>query len=115
MGDLADVSSIAKSDLKAYVDVPQSSIREGYSQGQKIWNVQIHINTTIKNDKFKDIWSSKKRDIVNKGLAFTSITRSCIQDSPKVFIIGIAQGSTEGMNEQLINSKLENVVGIPGI
>ena len=35
MSDLADVSSIAKSDLKAYVDVPKSSIREGYSQGQK--------------------------------------------------------------------------------
>ena len=115
MSDLADVSSIAKSDLKAYVDVPKSSIREGYSQGQKIWNVQVHINTTIKNDKFKDIWSSKKRDIINKGVVFTSITRSCIQDSPKAFLIGIAQGSTEGMNEQLINSKLENVVGIQGI
>ena len=116
MADLASDSPISKPDLKFYVDFPQNTTREGYSQGQKIWNVRVHLNTTIKEDKLKAVWSSKKRDIINSGLAFTSITMSCIQDSPKAFLIGtIAQGSTKGMNEQLINSRLENVVGIPGI
>lgn len=115
MADLTNDWAVSKLDLKFYIDAPQSMIRDGYTQGLRIWNMQVHINTTIEADRFKAVWSSKKLKIINSELKFTSITMSCIQDAPKAFLIGIAQGSTEGMNEMLINSRLETIVGVPGI
>ena len=109
-------TTVARNDLKFYADVPASTIQEGYTQGQKIWNMQIHLNTTISPTQFKDVWASKKGDILNAGgIQYMSITMSCIQDAPNSVLIGVAQGSTEGMNEEIINSKLETIVGIPGI
>ena len=109
-------TAIARNDLKFYADVPASTIQEGYTQGIKIWNMQVHINTTIAPEVFKDVWASKKGDILNeKGIQYMSITMSCIQDAPKSVLIGVAQGSTEGINDHIINKKLETIVGIPGI
>ena len=109
-------TAIARNDLKFYADVPASTIQEGYTQGIRIWNMQVHINTTIEPAVFKDVWASKKGDIVSEqGTQYMSITLSCIQDAPKSVLIGVAQGSTEGINDHIINKKLETIVGIPGI
>ena len=86
-------TAIARNDLKFYA-------QEGYTQGIKIWNMQVHINTTISPEVFKDVWASKKGDILNeRGIQYMSITMSCIQDAPKSVLIGVAQGSTEGIND----------------
>ena len=110
-------TTVARNDLKFYADVPASTIQEGYTQGKNIWNIQIHdLNTTISPTQFKDVWASKKGDILNTGgIQYMSITMLCIQDALNSVLIGVAQGSTEDMNEEIINSKLETIVGIPGI
>lgn len=113
--DLIQSSNFPKSELKKYVSVPSSTIREGYTQGMKIWNVQVQINTIVKKENFRALWVSKKKQVIGKGQKFTSINMSCIQDAPKAILIGMAQGSTEGMNEEIINNKLEEVVGVKGI
>ena len=78
--------------------------------------MQIHLNTTISPTQFKDAWASKKGDIINAGgIQYMSITMLCIQDAPNSVLIGVAQGSTEGLNEEIINSRLKTIVGIPGI
>ena len=113
--DLIPSSNFPKSELKKYVSVPPSTMREGYTQGVKIWNLQVQINTTVKKENFRTLWASKKKQIIGKGKKFTSINMSSIQDAPKAFLIGIAQGSTEGMNEEIINNRLEEAVGVKGI
>jgi hypothetical protein len=77
----------------------------------------IGVRFSVNSDKYEFLnkWNMKKREYKLNNRAAYTITLAPMQNSPTAFIIGIAVGSSENQDFELLNDRLEQATGIKGI
>lgn len=98
--------------IKLYMDKPTRSI---WQAGVPVYGIGFRFSTNLSTMEFIDKWNIKKREYKLNNRSAYNITAAPTQKSPKSFIIGMAVGSTENQDLQLLNERLEKETGIKGI
>jgi hypothetical protein len=109
--DLANPKNFTDT-IRHYFDKPAYVTMQ---PGTPAYGIGIRFSVNCDKFQFYNKWNIKKREYkVNNRAAYT-ITMAPMQNSPTAYIIGIAVGSTENQDCELLNKKLEASTGIIGI
>lgn len=111
LDDLANPNKIGD-NIKKYFDKPQYV---NFQPGSPVYGIGIHISTNLTKHKFMTRWNLNKQEYKKNNRAAYSISLAPMQHSPTAFIIGIAVGSTEKQDYEILNMKLSEDTGIEGI
>jgi hypothetical protein len=79
------------------------------------FGIGIRLSTNMAKFEFYNRWNAQKRVYKDSNKVAYSISFAPSQKSVSAYIIGIAVGSTENQDYELLNKKLEEVTGITGI
>lgn len=109
--DLANPRTMLDS-IKLYFARPA---RATWQAGVAIYGVGVRFSSDLEKNGFIDNWNMKKREYKSKNMAAYNIVLAPVQKSSKAFIIGMAVGSTENQDIELLNQRLEEATGIKGI
>ena len=102
-------------EAKGYLDLPMEVQRTGFTGGKTEYGLGVRITTDMDARVFKNSWDLTKKDRIGKGKKFIPMRLAELQNSPNAFLVGVAAGSTEGIEMDSINKELGNVTGIKGI
>jgi hypothetical protein len=83
--------------------------------GSPAYGIGIHMSTNMTKYEFLSKWNLKKQEYKQNHRAAYSISLAPMQKSPNAYIIGIAVGSTEKQEYELLNEKLGKEIGIDGV
>lgn len=83
--------------------------------GSPVYGIGIRFSTNFDKYEFLNRWNLNKQEYKHNNRAAYSITLAPMQKSPSAYIIGIAVGSTEKQDYELLNQKLQAETGIEGI
>jgi hypothetical protein len=109
--DLANPTNMVDK-IKDYCNKP------GYiniQQGTTAYGIGICLYTNMAKFEFYNRWNIQKWEYKNNNKAALSISFAPSQKLVSAYIIGIAVGSTEDQDYELLNKKLEEETGITGI
>lgn len=98
--------------IKHYFDKPPYV---NWQPGVPVYGVGIRISTNMGKYEFLNKWNVQKREYKAMKKVALTINLAPMQKSNKAFIIGIAVGSTENQDYEILNKKLEEDTGIKGI
>lgn len=111
VNDLANPSTMFDV-IKYYFDKPSYV---NLQPGIPAYGIGVRFSTNLKKYEFLNKWNIQKRDFKQQNKVAYTITFAATQKSTKAFIIGIAVGSSEDQDFELLNSRLEVDTGIKGI
>jgi hypothetical protein len=98
--------------IRHYFDKPSYVTMQ---PGTPAYGIGVRFSVNCNKYEFLNKWNIKKREYkVNNRAAYT-ITLAPMQASPTAFIIGLAVGSTENQDVELLNERLQKATGIKGI
>jgi len=120
--DTNDYGPIKVSDLEN-PQVMHDAIRYYFNRPAKsawqanvpIYGVGIRFSVNSNMNTFMDKWNINKKEYKLSNKIAHTINLAPMQKSPKSFIIGIAVGSSENQDNELLNARLEYDTGIKGI
>jgi hypothetical protein len=98
--------------IRKYINKP---LYVNWRPGSPVYGIGIHFSTNFGKYEFLNRWNLKKQEYKHNNRAAHSITLAPMQKSPSAYIIGIAVGSTEKQDYELLNQKLQAETGIEGI
>lgn len=98
--------------IKAYFDKPPYA---NWMLGVPIYGIGIRFSTNMDKFEFINNWNIQKRQYKEMKKVALTINLAPTQKSNKAFIIGIAVGSTENQDYEVLNKKLQEETGIKGI
>jgi hypothetical protein len=98
--------------IKHYFDKPAYVTIQ---PGNPAYGIGIRFSVDSPKYEFINKWNIRKREYKLNNRAAYTISLAPMQNSPSAFIIGIAVGSTENQDIELLNQKLERESGIKGI
>lgn len=111
INDLSNPASMVD-DIKYFFDKPSYV---NLQPGAPAYGIGICFSTNLSKNEFIDRWNIKKREFKMQNKVAYTITLAPMQKSPKAYIIGIAVGSTEDQDYDLLNERLEQATGIKGM
>lgn len=91
--------------IKFYVNKPPYV---NWQPGVPVYGIGLRVSTDLGKYEFMNRWNIQKRVAL-------SINFAPVQKSNKAFIIGIAVGSSENQDYDVLNEKLQDATGIKGI
>jgi len=100
------------SEIIHYIDKPPYA---PIQPGVPIYRMGILFSISIDKYIFLKKWNLKRQELRKENLVSYAINMAPMQRSHKAFLIGIAAGSTENQDCELLNKRLEHVTGIQGI
>ena len=106
---------LSVTEAKRYLDLPIDVQRIGFTGGKTEYGLGVCITTDMEARVFKNSWDLTKKDRIGNGKKFIPMRLAELQNSPKAFLVGVAAGSTEGIEMDSINKELGSVTGIKGI
>lgn len=109
--DLANPRNMTDT-IKHYFDKPAYVIIQ---PGNPAYGIGIRFSVNSPKYEFINKWNIRKREYKLNNRAAYTISLAPMQNSPSAYIIGIAVGSTENQDIELLNQKLERESGIKGI
>jgi hypothetical protein len=83
--------------------------------GVPIYGIGIRFSTNMDKFEFINNWNIQKRQYKEMKKVALTINLAPTQKSNKAFIIGIAVGSSENQDYEVLNKKLQEETGIEGI
>jgi hypothetical protein len=83
--------------------------------GSPVYGIGLHMSTELPKYEFMTRWNLHKQEYKKNNRSAYSLTLAPMQNSPTAYIIGIAVGSTEKQDYELLNKKLSMETGIDGI
>lgn len=98
--------------IKHYFDKPPYV---NWQPGTPVYGIGIRFSTDLAKHEFMDMWNIKKREFIQQNKTAYTINLAPMQKSSKAYVIGIAVGSTEDQDYEILNDKLAKEIGIPGI
>lgn len=111
LNDLMNPKNIGE-NIKRYFDKPHYV---NLQPGSPVYGIGVHFSTNVPKYEFMTRWNLNKQEYKRKNRAAYSISLAPMQESPTAFIIGIAVGSTEKQDYELLNKKLSEDTGIEGL
>ena len=109
--DLANPSAYVKEIIK-YIHKPKFV---NLIPGQTAYKMGFRVSTTMHKYKFLRMWNSSKQRMKDYNSKYYTVTFAPMQNSAEAFMIGMAAGSSEDQDLDLLNKKLAEVTGIRGI
>jgi hypothetical protein len=109
--DLANPKNLGE-NIKKYFDKPQYV---NFQPGSPVYGIGIHLSTNLTKHEFITRWNLNKQEYKKNNRAAYSISLAPMQNSPTAYIIGIAVGSTEKQEYEILNRKLSEETGINGL
>lgn len=83
--------------------------------GTPAYGIGVRFSVNCDKYEFLNKWNMKKREYKLKNRAAYTIALAPMQTSPTAFIIGLAVGSSENQDVELLNKCLEAATGIKGV
>lgn len=83
--------------------------------GQTAYKMGVRFTISVPRIQFLRRWNSLKQHIKETRKSFYSVSFAPMQYSSESYLIGIAAGSSEEQDTELINQRLSEVTGIQGI
>lgn len=99
-------------NIRKYMYKPQYI---NFQPGSPVYGIGLQFSTDLEKHIFMSKWNLKKQEYKQNNRAAYSIALAPMQNSPGAFIIGIAVGSTEKQDYEILNKKLAAETGIEGI
>lgn len=100
------------SEIIRYIDRPPYA---PIQPGVPIYRMGVLFSISIDKYTFIKKWNLKRQQLRKENLVSYAINLVPMQGSHKAYLIGIAAGSTENQDCDLLNAKLECATGIKGI
>lgn len=111
ISDLANPQSYTF-DIIHYIDKPPYSVIQ---VDTPLYCIGIKFSINLQPRHFMKKWNMKRQTYRQQNLSSYAISRAPMQKSSTSYLIGIAAGSTEEQDCDIINSRLEQITGIQGI
>jgi hypothetical protein len=108
--DLANPRNIGE-HIRKYFNKPSYV---NFQPGSLVYGVGIHVSTNYAKHEFMLRWNLNKQSYKQNNWSAYSLALAPMQKSSSAFIIGIAVGSMEKQDYELLNEKLSTVTGIEG-
>lgn len=99
-------------EIKNYVHKPKYIVLQ---PGNTAYKLGVKFSVSVKKYQFLRGWNAMKQSLKGENRTFYPITLAPMQNSPTTYLIGIAAGSSEDQDIELLNKKLGEVTGIQGI
>jgi hypothetical protein len=99
-------------DIVKYIDKPPYA---PIQPGVPIYRMGVFFSISIDKYTFVKKWNLKRQQLRKDNLVSHAITLAPMQNSYKAYLIGIAAGSTENQDCDLLNERLAAATGIKGI
>ena len=109
--DLANPKNLIDS-IKKYFDKPPYA---NWQPGAPMYGIGVQFSTNFGKHEFMTRWNLKKQEHKQNHRAAHAIAMAPMQNSHSSFIIGIAVGSTEKQDYDLLIERLASAAGIEGI
>jgi hypothetical protein len=111
LDDMANPTNLGE-NIRKYFFKPY---HVNFQPGSPAYGIGLHLSTNLTKHEFLSRWNLKKQEYKQNNRAAYSIAVAPMQKSPNAFIIGIAVGSTEKQDYEILNQKLSAETGIDGI
>jgi hypothetical protein len=109
--DLANPNTMVEA-IKYYFNKPTYV---NLQPGIPAYGIGVRFTTDLEKYEFINKWNLQKREYKQQNRVAYTVTLAATQKSTKAFIIGIAVGSSEDQDFELLNARLEKETGIKGI
>ena len=97
-----------------YIDATSSGSHDMIAN-QTIFRLRVRIQTSWKLKEFHDAWKNSKRACEFGKKKWMVIFPAESQRFSQLFQVGFRMGSTEDPHTDLLNSRIETVLGIQGV
>jgi hypothetical protein len=98
--------------MKYYFDKPPYA---NWMPGVPIYGIGSRFSTNLEKIEFINRWNIQKKKYKELTKVALTINLAPMQKSNRAFIIGIAVGSSENQDYEVLNRKLQEDTGIEGI
>lgn len=99
-------------EISQYINKPKYV---NLQPGNTAYKMGVRFSVTMDKHQFLRRWNAMKQTLKEEKRNFYSLSLAPMQNSANAYLIGIAAGSSEDQDVELLNKKLADTTGITGI